>query len=468
MESISGGLRHLQDDAAWFARAKELRLLHVTTSADLGAAALKLCAGQEFHADNKSLFFTLEESYLLAADGWYSRSQTLRQQYALKQEALAKEGIQLAPLRPAEKAQRPVTEFISVLQELSFTMPAPLEGVVLVLAPKRVEPGSPFLDELRTLIHSPTLARVRWIVMERDQATLRPLVDELKEEALASTWTRDETESNKDYAALVGPPDALFNFSPKPLGWRAAGAMPDVEPPPRVGTPPPLTDEQIAAQGLSPQFVNGGGQVLQKALLGAALALREGRPADAIRLQTLAANLCGTMNMPKEQVLNTLILGSYYLSSESRGPARKAYEQAAALAAAQHLKDQEAQAHLSLGLLDALEGQHTQAMSHYSSAAEISEASGNPILAIECWRTAGQLAFNLNAPDTALQPWLRGLKVVSTLEPAQTKATSAAELARGVASIFRSRGQLREAATLEQQAFRYEHGLDPNAPVPQA
>ena len=468
MESIAKGMRRLQEDAAWFARAKELRLLHVTTTADLAGAALKLCAGQEYHADNKSLFFLFEEPHLLGNDGWYSRSQTLRKQYTAKQQGLEKEGIRLAALRPPEKRTPPIAEFTQVLQEILHGLAAPIEGVVLVLAPTRVEPGSTFAQELRSMIQSSTLSKVRWLVIERDELSARPLVDELRERALASEWLRDENEANKDLAALVGPPDQIAQSAEKPLGWQAPGAMPDVEPPPRVNAAPPLTDEQIREQGLSPEFVKGGGQALQKALLGAALALKQGNHTDAIRLQSVAVELCGKLKMLKEQVINTLVLGSYYLASQARGPARKSYEQAVGLAAQHELRDQEAQGHLALGLLDAVEGQHQNAMAHYAAAAEIAEAAQSHILALEAWRTAGQLAYNLNSHDTALQSWLRGLKLAAALEPKQAKATSAAEIARGVAAIFRARGNHSEAGTLDQQAFRYEHGLDPTAVVPQA
>jgi hypothetical protein len=162
-------MRRLQADAAWFARATELRLLHVTTTAELGGGALELCMGQEFHADNKSLFFALEEAYLADNDGWYSLGQTLLKQYGEKQQALAKEGIILPALSPSEKRTPASAEFTAMVQEIVRGLPPPLSGVVLALAPTRVDPAAPFSTELLALVQSSTLRGARWIVIERDQ-----------------------------------------------------------------------------------------------------------------------------------------------------------------------------------------------------------------------------------------------------------------------------------------------------------
>jgi tetratricopeptide (TPR) repeat protein len=468
MESVTRGLRTLQADAAWFARAQELRLLHVSTSADLGANALKLCLGQELHADNHSLYFGLEEPYSRTNDGWYSRGQSLRKQYAAKQEGLAKAGISLRPLAPAVKRSPAILEFTELLQDVLAALAPPISGVVVVLAPKQVEPGSPFIDDLRQLIASRALTSVRWIVIERDVISSRSLVDELAPRALASEWWRDENAAKLDLAALVGPLNPSLDFTPKYPTWQAAGAAPDVEPPPRVDAPTPPTDEQITAAGLAPIFVKGGGQALQKLLLGGALAIKDGRHAEAIQLQQAAMSLCGAMGMLKAKLINTLILGSYFMAAQSPKEARKTYEQAEAQAQQQQLTDEEAQANLALGMLDAVEGKSQQSMARYLKAGDVAEASGNHALAIESWRTAGQLAFNLKANDAAIQPWLRATNLAATMDPTEVKATSAAECARGVATILRSRGQLTEATAFDQNAFRFEHGLPQSAPVPQS
>ena len=51
--------------------------------------------------------------------------------------------------------------------------------------------------------------------------------------------------------------------------------------------------------------------------------MKEGRHADAIGLQKAALSLCGAMGMVKAQLINTLILGSYFMAAQSPKEARK-------------------------------------------------------------------------------------------------------------------------------------------------
>lgn len=469
MESALRGLRVLQADAAWFARAKELRLLHVSTTGELGAPSLQVCLGQEFHADNRSFYFGFEDPFLLADDGWSSRSKHLRAEYERKREANVKTGLALGALHPAPPSGQGLAEFAALLQEILACLVTPLSGLIVVLAPVRIESGAPFAAQVEMLMKTPALAAVRWIIIERDTAAAVPLADNLGPKALKSQWSRDEQAANLELAAMIGPLDpslGLPGHIPKPPTWQPPGAGPDVEAPPRKNAPKPPSDEELRAQGLSPEFMMGGGQALSKLILAAALAQREKRPADALRLQGVAADLCGRMGMFKAQVINTLILGSYFLGAGSSGQARQTYTRAADQASAQQLKDEEAQAHLSLGMLDATEGKHQAAMGHYSAAGEIAEASGNAPLAIECWRTAGQLAYNVSAFDAALKAWTRALKLADAMDPKQVKATTAAEAARGVAAILQSGGQTIDATRFQERAYRYEQGLPPDAPIP--
>ena len=54
MEAIAIPLRRLQEEASWFARAAEIKLLHVTADATLRGAAIKVLMAQEVHADNRA------------------------------------------------------------------------------------------------------------------------------------------------------------------------------------------------------------------------------------------------------------------------------------------------------------------------------------------------------------------------------------------------------------------------------
>jgi hypothetical protein len=64
VESIARPLRRLQEEAAWFARAQEVKLLHVRTDATLRGAVLDMVMAHEHHADNRGLYFRFDDAVI--------------------------------------------------------------------------------------------------------------------------------------------------------------------------------------------------------------------------------------------------------------------------------------------------------------------------------------------------------------------------------------------------------------------
>jgi hypothetical protein len=193
--------------------------------------------------------------------------------------------------------------------------------------------------------------------------------------------------------------------------------------------------------------------------LGAALALRQRRPEEAVAQQAQAAELCAEMQMPREQVINLLVLGSYLLAALARDRAKQVYGRAAALAAENDLKEPQAQARMALGMLAGLERQPAEAAAHYAASARLAEAAGSTALAIECWRMAGQLALEGKVELKAVECWKRALGLADALEPDIARSTSAPEVARALAQVYRKRGLGAQAHSLERRSFELEHAL---------
>jgi tetratricopeptide (TPR) repeat protein len=209
--------------------------------------------------------------------------------------------------------------------------------------------------------------------------------------------------------------------------------------------------------------VNGGGVALKQLISGGALALRQGRHADAVTLQARAASLCSEMELPHEQVLNLHILGGYLLAGQVRQRAREVYARAGDIAHKGGFTDLEAQSELALGMLEALEHRPAEAATHYSTAGRLAEQAQVSALAIECWRMAGQLAVEARLEQSAVECWKRALDLAEPLEPKVAQITSAAEIARALASLCRKRGLAAQAASLERQAIGIEQGAAPSA-----
>ena len=460
MESIAAPLRRLQEEGSWFARAHELRLLHVRTDASMRGAVIEQVMALEHHADNRALFYRFDDPFAGADRGWPARVQRLADQHDEKIASVAPAGIVVQPLGRAGASPEPTAVgFSALLFQIRPLLGAPLNGAVVVLAPAQIEDAALFHQELSALVAAPQLAHVRWIVVEADGAAARELVVALGPRALDCDCLVDEAQQQRDLAAggaaaVSDPPLVL----PIELGWRAPGAMPDVAAPPRRDRGRLPTDDELRAAGLSPKFVKGGGEQLKKLILGAALAMRQSRHPDAVALQARAAALCAEMEMPREQVLNVTILGGYLLAAAQRPHAREAYTKARDLAAAGGFDDLIAQTELALGMLDAVDRLPAEAAGHYAAAGQHAEKADIAPLAIECWRMAGQLALEARLETGAVDCWKRALALAEPLQPDLAKLTSAAEVARALAAVCRKRGLLAQADSMDRHSAQIEAG----------
>ncbi len=174
MRSFAEPLGRLEHDAAWFARATELALLHVTCSSDLRGAALKVLPGViEFHPDNRSPVVVLEDAWTSADPGWKWRAQRLVEHWEGRVRVSADAGLELGSLsgqRPA--SPDPLGAFGGWLHLVARAVRAPLSGLVVVLAPARIEDGAAFESEVLELARRPELRSVRWVIVDMQEAAL--------------------------------------------------------------------------------------------------------------------------------------------------------------------------------------------------------------------------------------------------------------------------------------------------------
>jgi tetratricopeptide (TPR) repeat protein len=469
VEAISRPLRRVQEEGAWFARAKEVRLLWVVAATSGRSSVLSLVERLEHHADNRSPFVVLDDPWSGPDRGASARSVRFAERFAAKADALRQAGIEVGPFAAAD-GHVGLDEMGARVALAAAALRPPLAGLVVVLAPSRIDAPEAFLDDVHALVTARGLEAVRWIVVEADSVHLEPLAGELGERALSVDARFDEEAQQQDLAAIAGPapPPGAPLVAPFPWGpWSSGGAMPRVAPPPRTDDGPAPSDEQLRANGLEPRYVKGGAQRLKQLMLGAALALRQQRTSDAIDLQRRAADLCAELALHDPHATQRLVLAGYLLAASDRAAARAQYEQVVALARDEKLAAREVQAELGLGMLDAIE-RRPSALGHYANAARVAEAAGTLPLAIECRRMAGQCSSDLGAHEQASEHWQHALALADRLPPDVQRATSAADIARLLAQLLGAHGERARAAELQRRAFRIEHGVEPGPVVPAA
>ncbi|WP_437764914.1 hypothetical protein WMF27_32765 [Sorangium sp. So ce281] len=467
MQAISAALNRLLVEGSWFVRAKEVELLVVRTSADLRKPALRIVAGLEFHHDNRSAWVVLEDAYTLADPGWQVRAHRLLAHWEDRRAAfMQKEGIEMpaaaapasavsaSPLAAQGAGRRAarVAPFRGAAGAVVAALRPPLEGLVVAIAPTVVEDAEALGNEIEALITEPALGPCRWVWMVDAAAPWPALLDRLgQDRAMRCECAPDPGQRDEDLRALVQAPNATFGRA-APRG---------VQPPRRVDEPPPLDpavrERMLREAGLSPEYLEKAPD-LQRLVLGAALAMKEGRGLDAVRMQREACDLAASLRLAEVTVLCQVSLASYLSALEQPNLAAKELRGAVDLAARHNLGLQEAQARLALALVLALQQRLPDAAREYAECARRADKANVPLLAIEAWRLAGQIALQMKTEQQAIACFSEAIRVAEGSEREVVKISSAPEAARRLAALCRERGLVAQAESLYTQADAMEQG----------
>ncbi len=453
MHSIARALNLLHEDGSWFARAHELRLWLLRCDANTRKPALTLVPKFEFHHDNSSAWPVLADAYTRADNSWQLRANNLAADWERRREAFREADV-VQPALVVPPAPAGLSTFRTTLAALLQTLAPPLTGLVLVLAPGVVEAPERFADDLAALLGDPALVRARWVwLIDVDTPVPQTLLDALGPEcALVSDCLVDPAAQARDLAAMLGGDKPERFGTAYPIG---------VEPPPRIGTPPPLPpdarDQVLREAGVNPALLEHA-PTLRAKLLGAAVALQAGRGDEAIALQREASQLCAGLGMFELEVITRASLASYLSGLGHRGAAKQELHAAIAVAREQQLPRPESQAQLALGLLHNLDREHEAAAEAYAAAGKAAETANEPLLAIESWRMVGQLAVDLGQDQAAVDAWGRALALAEQVDPDLRAASSAPEAARQLAAVYERHAMPAQAATTYAQADALERG----------
>ncbi|WP_338865645.1 tetratricopeptide repeat protein [Myxococcus stipitatus] len=466
MQSISEAINRFHQDASWFARARELKLLVIHTSGDLRSTLLKLLPTLELHYDNRSPWVILEDPHTAQDDGWAARTNRLAAAWESRRQQLTEEGLQVPAIvgpggpggaasnssgRPgrAPSAEERLAGFGRLAAAVLRALPPPRQGLVLVLAPTVVEDMSSLEEELARVWASPELKSCRFVLLlDADVPIPKMLLKDQGTSALLSECLVDSQRQDQDLEAML----AQESYLAGPKG---------VTPPRRIDDPPEMPPAEreaaLRAVGINPAFLADAPK-LRTLVFGAALAMKQGRGPDAIRLQREAKDLAERLDLHQVRVICQIALASYLSGLGQREKALRELEEAAACSEAHSLLEQASQSYLAMGLVHALGKRPPEAVKAYSQAAKAATAANAPLLAIEAWRLAGQIALQSGAEPQAVSCFNQAIGIAQGSEPRQVQLSSAPEAARKLATLCRERGLAAQAASLFNQADQMERG----------
>lgn len=467
MRAVEQALEELEERARWFARAKEVRLFHVATSGDLFALALDVLVAQAAHPDNRAPFVVLDEPYELRDDGWRARAESVVRQHAAARETLAKDGVLVPEPVRAAASDTGLATFATALRSVSLTWPQPLSGLVVILAPARIEKPAALEQELSFLVAASALADVRWVLLEATDARFT-LATQLGAAGSTARCVASLDARREDLAAHI---DALGAATIGGASWARAGAAwprgvspPAPERPKLVGPATEVIDPMTHHTGAMPLVGEKGWQLLELAVLRATLAFSEGRHAQAVQLQALAKDLCARSHFFREAALMEMILGTYRAAAKQTDQAIATYESARDHAVKERWHELAAQAELAIGALLVQRERLPDAAAAYTRAARIAREHDATPLAVEALRMAGHVAADAGLLEQATRTWLDAIALVEDAPPTDASRTSAPEAARALAALCRKHGLTQQAVGLESRAAELEAARSPGEP----
>jgi tetratricopeptide (TPR) repeat protein len=458
VEAFSAPLRKLADEAQRFVRRKPMRLFHVVTDGHLRDGVIDVLLGLEYHADNFAPFVRFDAPHAIADGGWRARQDALREAHEARRKAMEKGRQLLKPLRDRVAHADPAVAFGLELGAVLGSEIAPLDGVMVLLAPGAVERPKDFDRELLTFVKTPALAMVRWIVVDLEKPSIGGTLSELGEAAASTTARVDEKLARLELEAQLR---ASTRAGPNAPGLAQTGAAwPREAEPPRRNAPPPLDPAQQAAiakkLGIPQAVFEAPIRKIRPAVIEAALAMRDGKANVAVEKQREAVEHARAAGLDREAMVMELVMATYAAHAGAPERAEEHYVSCADRSVEKKWPDLAAQALFGAGALAIVAKDRPRAVKYYGRAGTIAEDGDEHRFAIEAWRTTGHLLAELGDEMGAVKSYGQAMAAAKKLPDKKAAATSAPQAGRELARLCKKLGLSQQAIDFEAQAIRLE------------
>jgi len=469
MEAYRKPLDRLRESLRWFIAARELLLMHVHTGPELRQPALQRIAESQAQPENRAAIFVFTTPAEADEGEWLERGEELLASFQILREAAAAAVPSKVLTEPKTPFAPGLVGFVAALRATADAVAPACQGLIAVLAPEGITDVARWSTQLQQLMSDDSLLlKVRFIVVELDPAPgLAPAI-ELAGLAERVDIRLDPADSRKFLHRLL---EGMKSAPPGAEPIRIAGmAGPKEAPPPRAGKVAP--SPELAAQELEAAGLNGAlaqaevVKALRVETMSASLALQEGRASDAVRHQTQARDVAEHAGLKREATLFNLMLGGYLLQGGAPQQAHIVFDETAERAKVEGFTDLEAQSHMARGGVLMLERKPYDAAQAYRQGALVAETQPSKMLAIECYRTVGQILIGLGHENEATSAWLRAIALAEAADPLERVASSAPIAAKDLAAVYRKNGLHSDARALDEQVKRWEQAVPKPPPAP--
>jgi hypothetical protein len=455
MESYAAPLRSLAQRTAAFVRDRRVRLFTIATNKPLRQGALDVVLGLEYHADNKSPFVAIHGAFDKRS-AWKQFAAELREQHQKRREKMGEAKLPaLAPLPPQSE---PHADLALTIGQMLDARCAPLEGLVVVLAPAAILDPESFVKDFVEIARLTSARGARFVLVEGEKSCLPPRVIETFAPVMQASAIVDEAAARADLEAQLNASASASLDAPGPAQLGAAWP-PGVNPPARRAVPKPSAAEIDALAreiGVPVGYFGTAIREVRPLVLRAALAMRSGDAFGAVRFQGLARERCAAAGMVREALVMDLVRATFILHTGERDVAETSYRDVADRSKNGGFMDLCAQALMAAASMRVLARDPNGAAVTYGQAGRVAKDAGHPGLAIECFRMAGQLTARHGDREMATRLWSESLSIAKDMSDGDAKRTSAPLAARELAAHMRSMGMPENAPALDALADRLE------------
>jgi hypothetical protein len=469
MQPFTAPIDRVREAVRWFVAVPELKFLHVVASPELRIAALRTIVSSQSSEHNSSLYVFSETPASGEPADWEARATEVDEDMAAmrKNAAAATPPVVIPVPPPATPPANGLGRFAATLRGHASVLQTPMTGLIAILAPPSIADPTTWVADLRQLVHSPVLGRVRFIVVDPEPGPASVVADELGRAA-------DRVDARVDGGAMTNVTRVMLaGMKTAPKGAdpsRLAGmAGPKEAPPPRINRTVPTPEvaaKELSAVGVAPGLGDPEAmQALRIQLLSASLAQQEGRRDDAIRAQREARDLAEKSGLIRESILLDLMLGAHLVQANAYGPALTAFDRVIERSRAAAIPELTSQALMAKGGVLLVQQKPHDAAAVYTEGAKVAEAAKARPFAIECYRMVGQILSSLGNEPEAGTAFHRALAVAKGGEPLDRRTSSAPVAARDLAAIYRKSGLTTQADSLEAEAEKWQAEV-PDVPVP--
>jgi tetratricopeptide (TPR) repeat protein len=466
IDAITKPLARVVDAAQTFVAERDVRLLHVITTEALRIATIRHIVAEELHSENRCPFLILEAPAVANGAGWGACADELRadmEELRALHEKAGDHGIEIRSMPREARCSSALGRFGVELRAALECVSAPIEGLVIVLAPIEVGDAKQWAEDVAALVGRKDLARARWVIVDIEDPICRPAAEALGEAAI----TVDARVAGADIRA--GIEDMLASVASAPPGARGmrlvGAAGPDELPPPRKTRPAPPTPEQAQALADAKGVPAASLQVepmhkLRSLVVSAAAALARGDAQGAVAKQREARSMSLGMGLRRVAVMMALVLGGYAIQAGASQTAVEIFREARAEAEAEKLPELAAQAQMAIGASLLVQKKSDDAAFAFAEAGGLAATMGSPIMAIEGYRMCGQLLAAKGDHEHASQAFCRALEIADDTTTIERGVSSAPQAARALAALCRAHALEVQATSLEQQAIAMEQLQD--------